>query len=281
MYYYILDPHNIPQKDFERNQTELQSLLTEFKINGETSRVTPLRLIPDLVETAANRGATTLVACGTDETFHQMLAAIKDRDFTLAFVPFVPDTQLGRILGFKDIPTAVKSIATRRIEKIDASRINDSYFISYLEIGIGAQTNKPIGVFSLMKLFASNPVEVKMRIDDLYNITSKVMGGLIINTRGTTETIGSPIGNPQDGFLDLLLIEKMNRLVVAKNRNNILNGSYEKIHGCTSIRCKKVEILEPHNLKISIDGNEVSRAPAIVEIIPGKLRMIVGKNRTF
>jgi len=38
MYYYILDTHGIPQKDFERNQTELQGLLTEHNINGEMAR---------------------------------------------------------------------------------------------------------------------------------------------------------------------------------------------------------------------------------------------------
>src|SRR5258708_3025496 len=122
MYYYILDNHNIPQKEFERNQTELQSLLTEFKISGEMARVTPLRIIPDLVDTGANRGKTNLIACGTDETFQQMLASVKDRDFTLGFIPFTQDTQLGRILGFKDIPSAIRSIAGRRIEKIDAAR---------------------------------------------------------------------------------------------------------------------------------------------------------------
>lgn len=285
MYYYILDNHNIPQKDFERNQTELQSLLTEFKISGEMVRVTPLRIIPDLVDVAANRGVKTLVACGTDETFHQMLAAVKDLDFTLSFIPFTQKTQLGKILGFKDIPSAIKSIAGRRIEKIDAAKIStaysNNYFISYLEIGLANQTNKPVGIFPLMKLFASNPISVKMRIDDSYNIESKIMGGLIINTRGTGDDLNNYIGNPQDGYLDLVMIEKMGKLTVAKNRDHILKGSYEKIPGATSIRCQKIEIFEPNNLKIYIDGKEFAKAPATIEIIPQKLRMIVGKNRTF
>src|SRR3954464_10134913 len=114
MYYYILDPRNIPQKTFERQYSELQSLLTEFNISGEMARITPLRIIQDLVDTAASRGVKTLVACGTDETFNQMLAAVKDRDFTLAFIPFTENTQLGRILGMDDLATCVKTIASRR-----------------------------------------------------------------------------------------------------------------------------------------------------------------------
>lgn len=281
MYYYILDTHGIPQKDFERCQTELQGLLTEFNINGEMARVTPLRIIQDLVDTAANRGATTLVACGTDQTFNQVLASIREHEFTLGFVPFVPNTQLGKILGFKDIQTAAKTIASRRTERIDVARINNQFFISYLEMGLGQYTNQKMGVFSLMKLFASSPVELKMRIDDSYTITSKVMGALVVNTRGTTTAQAATIGNPQDGFLDLLLLERMGKVGAMKNKIQILSGEYEKIPSASVIRCKKIEILEPHNHKIYIDGKEAYKTPAVIEVIPQKFRMIVGKDRTF
>jgi|SRR5579872_114121 len=280
MYYYILDPHNIPQKDFERNLTELQTLLTELKINGEIAKVTPLRIIPELVETAASRGANTLVACGTDETFHQVLASVKDRDFTLAFIPFVPGTQLGKIFGMDDLATSVRTLASRRMEKIDVARIGDLLFLSYLEIGIGTHTHKQTGVFSLMELFKSPSINLKLRIDDSYNISSKVLGGLVIDTRATNSG-RSQVGNPQDSYLDLLLIEKLNKFSVLRNKKEILSGCYEKIPGSTAIRCKKIEFLEPLNLKICMNGREVIKIPAIAEILPGKLKMIVGKNRTF
>lgn len=281
MYYYIVDPRNIPQKNFERQYSELQSLLTEFNISGEMARITPLRMIQDLVDTAANRGVSTLVACGTDETFNQMLVAIKDRDFTLAFVPFSPDTQLGRILGMSDLRTSVKTIAGRRIEKLDLARINSDYFMSYLEMGIGTYTNKPVGLLGSMKLFAGSAVEAKFRIDDSYTVNSKMMGGLIANTRGTQMCAGTPIGNPQDGYLDLLLIEKLSRVSAARYKNEFINGCYEKIPGATAIRCKKIEFLEPLNYRIFMDGTEIAKTPATIQIIPGKLKMIVGRNRTF
>lgn len=282
MYSYILDPHNIPQKNFERQQTELQSLLTEFNITGEMTRITPLRIMRDLVDTAASKGVKTLVACGTDETFSEMLAAVKDRDFTLGFIPFAPNTQLGKILGMNDLSTCVKTIASRRTEKMDVAKIDDRFFISYLELGIGTQTNKPLGFFSTVKMFAGGSLtEIKMRIDDSYTITSKTMGGLLVNTRGTKMHTGGAIANPQDGFLDLLLIEKQSRFSAAKYKKEVENGCYENIPSTTSIRCKKVEFLEPLGYKISVDGREVAKIPATVQLFPEKLKMIVGKNRTF
>jgi len=282
MYFYILDPHKIPQKNFERQQTELQSLLTEFNIGGEMARITPLRIMQDLVDTAASRGVKTLIACGTDETFNQMLAAVKDRDFTLGFIPFTTETQLGHILGMTDLQTCVKTIAGRRMEKLDLARVENNYFISYLELGIGSETNKPQGFFSSMKMFSgASTAEIKMRIDDSYTITSKVMGGLVINTRSTKNGGDESIGNPQDGFLDLLLVEKLSGMSAAKYKGEIENGYYENIPNSTVIRCKQIEFLEPVNYKICVDGQEVAKFPAIVDVHPQALRMIVGKNRTF
>ncbi len=281
MYYYILDTLNIPQKEFERQQTELQSLLTEFNINGEMARITPLRTIQDLVETAASRGAKTLIACGTDETFNLMLAAVKDRDFILGFAPFSPNTQLGKILGMTDKLTCAKAIAGRRIEKIDAAKINDNFFISYLELGLGTLTNSKIGFFSALKLFAGMPAEVKMRIDGQYTATSKMMGALLINTRGTEMCASGSIGNPQDGYLDLLILEKLSRLHATKFKKAIENGCYELITNSSSIKCKKIEFLEPTNYKIFMNGKEVSKFPVSIELIPGKIKILVGKDRTF
>src|SRR5437016_8164471 len=137
MYYYILDPTKIDPAKFERAQIELQGLLAEFRISGETGRVTPLRTIADLVNTASERGAKTLVACGTDDTFNLMLAQLRGRNFTLGFVPLDDNSYLAKILGLDNLHTAAKTIAARRIEQIDLAIIGNTFFISFLEFGIG------------------------------------------------------------------------------------------------------------------------------------------------
>ena len=281
MYYYILDSHNISQKDFEKAQTELQSLLTEFRINGEIVRVTPLRVIPDLVDIAATRGATTLVACGSDETFYQILASIKDHHFTLGFIPFTNNSQLGKILGMTDLHTCVKTIAGRRIEQLDAATIDGSYFISHLELGIAEHTNQKLGLFGSMKLVTGATKNIKMRIDDSYVIDSEISGALLANTRASRPSKASSIGNPLDGQLDLLLLGKMTQFAAAKYREEIAAGLYELIPGSSVIHCKKVEFLEPAGNRITIGGRETGRFPSVAEIAPRRLKMIVGKNRTF
>lgn len=280
MYYYILDQNELPLEKFEKLQTELQGLLAEFKIAGETARVTPLRSVQDLVDTASQRGAKTLIACGSDNTFNLMLAALKGRDFTLGFIPFDEQSQLAKILGVDNIYNGVKTTAGRRIEKIDLAKIAGNYFISYLEFGVMSQQIKEAGLWQSLKMLSSEAKALTIKIDDSYTITTSGMGGLAANIRASSAK-NEKIANPTDGYLDLMILERLNKLQVLAHRSDISEGCLEKVPNTTVIKCKKIEFLEPRGLALTMLGRIVAKFPATVEIIPQRLRMIVGKNRTF
>lgn len=280
VYYYIIDQHNLPIDKFERLQTELQGLLSEFKIAGECARVTPLRSVADLVDTASQRGTKTLVAVGSDDTFNLMLAALRGRDFTLGFIPFDENSFLATILGIDSLFTGVKTIAARRVEKIDLAKIAGNYFINYLEFGVMSQNLKGANWLSSLKLLSTEPKTYTIRIDDSYNININALGGLAVNIRSTSSKNES-IANPTDASLDLLILEKLSKTEILRYRKVIAEGCLEEVPKATVIKCKKIEFLEPRGHNLTMLGRAVAKFPSAVEIIPQRLRMIVGKNRTF
>ncbi len=280
MYYYILDQGDLPVDKFEKLQVELQGYLTEFKISGETARVTPLRSISDLVDTASQRDIKTLVACGSDDTFNLMLAALKGRDFTLGFIPLDETSFLSTILGIDSIYTGVKTIAGRRIERIDLARIAGNYFISYLEFGTLSQKLKESGWWNSFKILSSKPFNYVVRIDDSYTVNLAALGGLIVNTRASSGA-GQSIASPTDSHLDLLLLEPLSKPEMLRYRSAILSGRLELVPKTTVIKCKKVEFQQPKGHNLTMLGRVVAKFPATVEIIPQRLRLIVGRNRTF
>lgn len=280
MHYYIIDQNGLPIDKFEKLQTELSGLLAEFKIAGEAARVTPLRTVQDLVDVASQRGAKTLVACGNDDTFNQMLAALKGRDFTLGFIPLEEKSHLSTILGIDNIFVGVKTIAARRVEKIDLARIADNYFISFLEFGVMSSRLDSQGLWQNLKLLSSESRSFAIRVDDSYNVTINGLGGIVANIRSTSAA-NVKIANPTDGNLDLLILERLNKMQVLANKTNIAEGILEKVPNTTVIKCKKIDFLEPRGLPLTMLGRVVAKFPATVEIIPQRLRMIVGKNRTF
>jgi diacylglycerol kinase family enzyme len=280
MYYYIFDQGNLPADKYEALQTQTTGLLAEFKIAGETGRVTPLRSIADLIDTASQRGAKTLIACGSDDTFNQMLVALKGRDFVLGFIPFDPQSFLAKILGLDSVFTRVKTIAGRRIEKIDLAKIADNYFLSFLEFGVMSKDIKTAGFFSGLKLLSGEVKNIQIKIDNAYVLKLEALGGMLINARATTSK-NRAIANPTDSHLDLLILEKLSKTEILRYRHLIAQGFLEQVPKTTVIKCRKVEFLEPRGMNLTILGRIVAKLPSTVEIIPQRLRLIVGKNRTF
>jgi diacylglycerol kinase family enzyme len=254
--------------------------MAEFKIAGEAGRVTPLRSIADLVDTASQRGAKTLVACGSDDTFNLMLAALKGRDFVLGFIPFDQNSYLAKILGIDSIHTGVKTIAGRRLERLDLARIAGNFFLSYLEFGVMSQELKSTGILSGLRMLSVETKNIQIRIDDSYTLNLQALGGLAVNTRSTSSKTKS-LANPTDSSLDLLILEKLSKTEILKYRKTIAEGFLEEVPKSSVIKCKKIEFLEPRGMSLTMLGRVVAKFPATVEIIPQRLRIIVGKNRTF
>lgn len=281
MYYYIVDQGNISLPKFERLLVELQGLLGEFHVSGEMSRVTQLRSVADLVDTANQRGTKTLVAVGSDDTFVRMLAELRGKDFALGFVPLTEESFLKKIFGIESLYDAVKVIAARRIEKIDLGVVSPStYFLSYLEFGSIQEHIKQTNFWNLLKPLKQDPETIKIKIDDSYVVESKCLGGMVVNVRPTSSS-NKTIANPTDSFLDVLVLEYLTRTDLVRFKDTIINGQLEEIPRTSVIKCRKVEIVEPRGLPILLSGRVVAKAPAAVQIIPQRLRMIVGKHRTF
>lgn len=281
MHYYILDPGKLPIHTFEQLQVQLQGMLHEFNISGEFGRVTTLRTITDLVDTASSRGASTVVVCGNDDTLNQALGAAKHRDFVLGYIPLEPESSyIARIFGSPDIYNAVKNIAARRIVSLDTAKLGNLNFISFLEFGVTSRDFKQEGLWSAMKLLSKPNITWKLRIDDSYDIEVAGLGGLLVNSRGTTSK-HEKIANPTDQQLDLLIMESMSKLVVMGYRKLLSLHRLEDLPNSTVIKCKQVTFLEPKGYPLTMLGRQVSKFPATAELTGKPLRIIVGKNRTF
>ena len=281
MYFYILDQGKQSIEKFERLYIELQSLLNEFNISGEMARVTPLRSLSDCIETASLRGVKTLVVCGSDDTFNLVLAQLKGRDFTVAFIPTTPsESYLAGILGLTNLRIAVKTIAARRIERLDMAQAGPVFFISWLEFGVTSQNIRHMGLWASIKLLTAPGKALTVRIDNSYDLDLSCLGGLVVNSRSTT-AFNEALANPTDGFLDLLIMEKLSSYDVLRFKKDIANGILEKVPRTSVIKCKRLDFLEPEGMSLTISGKVMVKAPVSVEIIPKRLKLIVGKARTF
>ena len=265
MYYYIVDPQKISQREFERVQNELYSSLSLYHIAGEVVRVTGVRTINQLVENAFAREVKTLVAVGSDETLHDVINAVGSREMVIGFIPLIK-TELGKILGIRDITQAIKTLASRRIAELDLGMVNTgNYFLG--KISFGLENN-------------FQPIEIKFSANNEYQASLIVAGGLIINSRYDFSD-DSKITDPSDAVLDLLLLPKLSRWQTFWHRNQISSGNFEKIPQASMLHVKKLEITSPVGLALKLEGRVLARTPATVDVLPQALKIIVSKERTF
>lgn len=281
MYYYIIDPGKLPIHTFEQLQVQLQGLLHEFNISGEFGRVTTLKTISDLVDTASSRGAKTIIICGNDDTLNQALAATKHREFVLGYIPLDPtNSYLAKILGLDSIFTAIKTIAGRRIVSMDIAKVGNLHYISFLEFGIASKNFAKEGLWTTMKVFSKPNLTWKLKIDNSYTIEVSGLGGMLVNSRGTTSK-HEKIANPTDKLLDLLILESLPKISVLKHRDKISKGRLEELPKSTVIKCRQVEFLDPKGQPIYMLGRQIGKFPIVSEMLVKPLKIIVGKNRTF
>lgn len=281
MYYYIVDPQKISQRQFERVQNNLYSSLSEYRISGETARVTGLRTITQLVEGAFARGVRTLVAVGTDETLHEVINAIKGRDMTVGFVPLI-QTELSEILGLPNIEQAAKTIGLRRIAELDMLQVNEQNVISKITFGAGTMSTGG-GLFNfpaIQNLWDLPVFQIKFSADNQnFEGTISAVAGMIVNSR-KGEGAGAMF-NPTDGVLDLLLLPKLNKISALKYYKQIVRGEYEKIPGSSVIHARQLELSIPAGLQLKAGDRVIARTPAKIVVLPKALKIIVGRDRKF
>lgn len=280
MYYYIVDPSKLAQRTFERVQNQLYSSLSTYRINGEVSRVSALRTVPQLVEIAFSRGVKTLVAVGSDETIHDVINSLKRRDITLGFIPLLP-SELGNILGISSIDHACKTIALRRVTHLDAAVVHNNLFITKLSFGLNLNTFREEGFFqSLKQLFSLPTFEVKFSADNQYSAILKVTGGIIINGRDQVCTTKN-LADPTDGILDVLLLPKLSRYKIFKFRKHILSGCFESIPQSSLVHLSRIDITSPEGLPLRMGSRVIAKTPATIEVVPHAIKIIASKERLF
>lgn len=282
MYYYIIDPGKLSQKQFERVQNELYSSLSEYRVSGENARVSPLRPVSTLIDVALARGAKTIVAVGNDDTLHEVVNALNGQDVVIGFIPLFP-TELSEILGLSSINYACKHIAFRRIALMDAGTINKTIFLSKITFGFNPdEINHSAwtwGWKNFSKISNQPLLDIKLSSDSSFNVTAQATAGMIINARKTnSRTLHS---DPADGMLDVLLLPKLSKLAMFKHRKEIFSGSYENIPTCSVIHSQEIEIASPEGMPLRVGNRIIAKTPATIQILPKAIKIIVGRDRQF
>lgn len=252
MYLYIYDSF-LNHKRYAGALAKIETRLTDLGIGGKIFRLSPLRNIGELLHDEARNGTKTVIVVGNDKTFSQVINFAAAEDLTTGIIPIGPDNTIAKMLGITSPEEACNVISARNTEKLDLGKANDTYFLSGLTIDEGDIT-----------IECENKFKIKPQAENQVGI---------YNLRPALSSVGrDDVFNPKDGQLEVF-IQPM--------KQGMFGGKKPDAQASSLIPFRKVAVRGKGSVSIHTDGQKVLKTPVKIEIVPDKLKVIVGKDRIF
>jgi len=258
MYYYIYDSF-LNDKKYEMTLYRVENRLMDLGINGKIEKLTLLKSFKEVVEQAVKNNAETLVVVGNDKTISKVISFLPNYSLILGIIPIGTDNKIAEILGIPMAEKACDVLSSRIIERIDLGKVNNNYFISCLEIPAKQEVTLECEGYNICPLNSS-------RMISICNF------GNIFRTQNFQH---EKIYNPKDGVLEAVIASEP----AGRGLFKIFQKQYNKE---SVFPIKKIKIKSfKECLPVIADGEMVVKTPVTVEVVPRKLKIIVGKNRMF
>lgn len=257
----------------------------------------------DAQEAAGEWERGLLIVVGGDGTVNEVVNGLGRAGFpeevTLAILPMGTGNDLAATLAIPDgIEEAQEVIRQNRVRVLDVARVRsegvgERFFINVATGGYGAETSGLAdeelkgrwGKLAYLRASLETAQkfdvrEVRVTLDDEER-TMRAVNVAVGNCRyAGGGWLAAPRANPEDGLLDLVVIEDIGlKEALALAPAALARSDYLGAEGVFSARAKKIQVqTEPGGLDFTADGEVIGDEPVEFEIIPHVLNVIVGPD---
>jgi diacylglycerol kinase (ATP) len=257
----------------------------------------------DAQEAAEEWSEGLLIVVGGDGTVNEVVNGLGRTGFpkavTLAVLPMGTGNDLAATLAIPDGPEEAQEVIRQgRVRTLDVARIRsegvgERFFINVSTGGYGAETSAladeelkgrwgKLAYFraSLEKASDFEVREVKITLDGEER-TLRAVNVAVGNCRyAGGGWLAAPKANPEDGLLDLVVIEEIGlKEALALAPAALARSDYLDKEGVFSARARKIRVeTRPGGLEFTADGELIGDEPAEFEVIPRALKVIVGPD---
>jgi diacylglycerol kinase (ATP) len=257
----------------------------------------------DALEAAEEWSDGLLIVVGGDGTVNEVINGLGragfPKDVTLAVLPMGTGNDLAATLAIPDdIEEAEEAIRKNRIRTFDVARIRsegvgERFFINVSTGGFGAETSSladeemksrwgKLTYFraSLERARDFDVREVRVVLDGVERMLRAVNVAVGNCRYAGGGWLAAPKANPEDGHLDLVVIEDVGlKEALALSPAALARSDYLDKEGVFSARARKIRVeTEPGGLEFTADGELIGDEPAEFEVIPHTLKVVVGPN---
>lgn len=244
-----------------------------------------------------------LLVVGGDGTINEVVNGLGlagfPQDVTLGLLPTGTGNDLAATLGIPEDHTgAVETLREMRVRTLDAARVDSAgigerYFANVATGGIGAEIS---GVTDedqksrwgkLAYLRASletardfDVQEFSLMLDGEENLVRAVNVAVANCRYAGGGWLAAPAANPEDGLLDVVVIEDAGiSQVLDLAPAALARSDYLDKEGIFHARAREISVgSKPGGLQFTADGEVIGDEPASFSVLPGSLNVIVGRD---
>jgi diacylglycerol kinase (ATP) len=257
----------------------------------------------DAQEAAEEWSGGLLIVVGGDGTVNEVVNGLGKagfpKDVTLAVLPMGTGNDLAATLAIPNDPEEARETIRRgRARTLDVARVRsegvgERFFINVSTGGFGAETSSladerlksrwgKLAYFraSLEKARDFDVREVKVALDGEERMMRAVNVAVGNCRYAGGGWLAAPKANPEDGLLDLVVIEDVGiKEALALAPAALARSDYLGKEGVFSARARKIRVeTQPGGLEFTADGELIGDEPAEFEIIPHTLKVVVGPD---
>ena len=253
-----------------------------------------------LARQAAQSGEEVrLYACGGDGTLNEVVNGVVG--YGNAAVTYFPGGSGNDTIKIFDDPaafTSIERLLDAEEARFDLIRCNGSYALNVLSIGFDARVGTDIARFKRLPLVSGKGAYILSIFSNMLHgltadYTVTLDSGEVFSGRKTMICVCNgrwygggfnpvPEAEPDDGLLDVLVVEKVNLLQVATVVGHYQKGRYADYPSLIyHARCRSLRIECVKESVVNIDGEAAYTTDAKIELIPQAIRFFYPKGLTY
>ena len=272
-------------------KTELEKYFSKEKFKIEVDYSNHKKHAITLTKKAIENNPNCIVACGGDGTINEVASCLINTKIKLGIIPVGSGNGLASNLKIpQQLEKVTEIIRNGNSQTIDVGLVNEHYFFSNMGIGIDAHIIKKYETYKKRTLIAYIKASISSSFQFKPIPTQLQFNGKTVNTNSFLLFISNsnemgygmsltPKASLQDGWLDLVIVPKLNFIYKLILGIYVLSSKVEKFKKSQHSLIQKVdiEIQNKKSINIQIDGefHQIKTNKISVSIIKNGLEIIM------
>ncbi len=290
---FIVNPKSGVNRNPKRIVGWIEEICNQHDIKHEIIHTEKPGHATDLAREAVDRKFDIVAVVGGDGTINEAGRGLIGSQVALAVIPSGSGNGFARNFRIPlDQYKSIQSLVSPEFTTIDVGKINDHHFFNVAGFGLDAQISMNFEEFGMRGPLPYFLVGTRSFLNFQPDPVTLILDGqcmefepLVVTIANAPEygngAIIAPGALPDDGLLDITVLDYMPVWKAVPNLYRLFNGTIDQIEGFHSFRVESVTVERNAPAPIHTDGNpHDDDAHLEVEILPSALKVVTWRDKS-